>query len=701
MTLFRWKLLCSLSVLAWAHIAGAQVAEEEELALAYGDKAFVTIATGSRQNISKAPAVASVITARDIEAMGATDLDQVLESVPGVHVSVFSSPYLPIYGIRGIHTGYNPQVLMLINGIPINNVFLGDRSRGWGGFPLENVARIEVIRGPGSALYGADAFAGVINVITKTAAEINGLDYGARIGSFRNREAWIQYGGDLGPVQAAFYLRAGKTDGQRETVSADAQSTLDRIFGTRISRAPGPVATARDAVDARMDLAMGLWRVRAGVQHRSIGMGAGLGDSLDPDSRELSRRVYTDLTYDNPNFARDWSLTAQAAYFDIKDLPGDPAFMLFPPGAFGGAFPDGVIGNPGHYERHSQFSLSAFYTGFKDHRIRLGIGHKIEDLYKTVEYKNFRFVVLPGIGPALVPVGALADFSDTADVFLRPHKRTVNYVFAQDEWRLAKDWSLTIGVRQDDYSDFGSTTNPRLALVWDAAYNFIVKAMHGRAFRAPSFAELYNINNPVAFGNPNLRPETIVTNELAFSWQPTSTLQTNLSLFRYRMDDILRFSANADPSTGATAQNTGGQTGRGLEVEVTWDANRNLRLSGHLARQRSIDLATGQDAGLAPHRKLFLHADWRMAPFWSLGTVVTHVGDRRRQPGDSRPQIADYTTVDLTLRREKIAGNWDLRASVLNLFNREAKEPSLAPGSIPYDLPLARRSFYLQLQHKL
>ena len=80
---------------------------------------------------------------------------------------------------------------------------------------------------------------------------------------------------------------------------------------------------------------------------------------------------------------------------------------------------------------------------------------------------------------------------------------------------LPSDWYLTAGVRHDQYSDFGGTTNPRLALVWDTAYNLTSKLLYGQAFRPPSFSELYNINNPVGQGNPNLKPETNQSVELA------------------------------------------------------------------------------------------------------------------------------------------------------------------------------------------
>ena len=167
------------------HHAHAQVTtDEEEMSLVFGDASTVSIATGSQQPLRRAPAVASVITAQDILAMGVTDLDDALESVPGLHVSRYQQFYTPRYFIRGIYSDLNPQTLVLQNGQPLTTLLTGNRGLAFGDTPVENVARVEVIRGPGSALYGADAFAGVINIITKSAAEVDGTEFGVRAGSF-------------------------------------------------------------------------------------------------------------------------------------------------------------------------------------------------------------------------------------------------------------------------------------------------------------------------------------------------------------------------------------------------------------------------------------------------------------------------------------------------------------------------------------
>jgi outer membrane receptor for ferrienterochelin and colicins len=680
------RILCAFLASAWIGTVAAQTTEEEDLALAYGDKSMISIVTGSPQPVTRAPAVATVITAHDITAMGAIDLDQALESVPGLHVSMTNAGNHPVYEFRGIATKSNSQVLLLVNGIPITNVLWGDRGEVWGGMPLENVQRIEVIRGPGSALYGADAFSGVINVITKTAADINGTEYGLRAGSFNSRDVWVQHGGKLGAFDAAFYLGAGKTDGQKGIIQQDAQSAWDGILATNASLAPGPVNDERKGIDARADLSHEAWRLRGAYQQREVGTGAGVAGSLDPNGRGHASKLYLDISYDKANWAPNWDVSGVAGYSNIKEY-GDPAYMLFPPGAFGGAFPNGMIGNPAHSERHTHASVSAFYTRFDQHRIRIGTGYRIEDLYQVQETKNYdaTFQPLPG---------GLTDVSgNPALVYMFPHTRNVSYAYAQDEWSFAQDWTLTAGVRHDRYSDFGGTTNPRLALVWNAAYNVVVKAMHGTAFRAPSFAELYAINNPVATGNPNLKPETITTDELAFSWQPVARLQNNLNFFRYRMRNIIF------PAT--PYQNTGDQVGRGLEWESTLDVTSDVRMTGNYSLQHSIDQTSGQDAGMAPHRRLFVLAAWRFAPLWHVSTKANYVAGRMREPGDTRPKIPDYTLVDLILRRDGIAGNWNIRAMVTNLFDRNAMEPTFKSVGMTSDLPLPGRAFYLQFQHKL
>ncbi len=692
--------LCMMAMLPSAQ-AQANPEEEELSSLAFGDQPTVSIATGSEQPLRRAPAVATVITAQDIAAMGATDLDEVLEMVPGIHVSRSIQAYSPLYVIRGISSDYNPQTLVLQNGVPMTTLFIGNRGNAWFGLPLENIARIEVIRGPGSALYGADAYSGVINIITKTAADTPGTEFGLRGGSFNTWNTWVQHGGKLGPVDVAGYLRVGHTDGFKEKIEVDNQTLVDqelaRLFGytQRASLAPGPVNNGFDALDGSLDLSYQQWRFRAGYKLRDNGQtGPGISGALDPVGQVKSERITADFSWNGIQIAKDWDLGLVASFLHYtQQFP--VGLRLFPPGAFAGSFPNGVIGAPNTWEQQMRLSLVSTYSGFKNHNLRFGIGHDDLDLYRTQEIKNF----VLGFPPTPITPGADVVEVSVADSFMTPHRRQVDYLYVQDEWRLARDWALTGGIRSDHYSDFGDTTNPRLALVWDVSLALTAKLLYGQAFRAPAFTELYSINNPIVRGNTALKPETIDTWETAFAWQARPDLDVNLSLFRYSMKDIIRATAQPDGST--QFNNAGEQKGHGAELEATWRATRALRLQGNYAWQRSIDVTSRHDAGYAPRHHLFGRADWSVTSGLLLGGQVNRVAGRKRALGDPRPDIGDYTTLDLSLRTNLGSKGWEFSGAVRNVFDADAREPTLPSNGIPGDLPLAGRSFYLQAIYRM
>ncbi len=687
--MFKKFSLMVISVFLVSNFSYAGIDEEDELSLSYGDEDFISIATGRKQPIAKAPAVASVITSSDIRAIGAKDITEALELVPGLHVSKKAGGYEPIFVVRGIFSEFNPQVLILINGSPITSLLFGNRGEVWAGMPVEAISRIEVIRGPGSAVYGADAFAGTINIVTKNSSEIDGAEMGVMASTFNTVRAWAQYGGAIDDWELSLSLEVLDTNGQSEEVNSDIQSILDQAFFTTASLAPEGINLGRKSLDFRLDVSNGIWRLRAGYQaRRDVQSGAGASQALDPIGEGESDRLNFDITYQNKNL-EDWEIEVKASYFDVSI---ETDLVLFPPGAFNtifpGGFPDGVIGKPDVYERHYRFDTSGFYTGFDGHDIRLGAGYHYQDQYRIEETKNFMTAITPA-GALPVPLGGLIDVSDIAP-FNREEVREVSYLFIQDEWKLIRDWSLTAGVRYDHYSDFGDTVNPRFALVWDTANNLTTKLLYGRAFRAPSFAEQFNINNPIAIGNDNLDPEIINTYELAFDYTPSSSLRMGLNIFYYEMQDIIRFTP--------VARNTGDQTGQGLEWEFEWTVSDEFTVRGNYALQDSEDEDTDGDAPNAPQQQLYLRADYELMPGWSLNAQLNHVMDRERAIGDLRPGVDDYTILDLTLIGKELLRGVDLTISVRNLTDEDAFEPSLAPGLIPNDLPLAGRSVFAEIR---
>lgn len=672
--------------------------EEEALIELYGDEETISIATGSVQPISRAPAVATVITAQDIKEMGATDVDKVLEAVPGLHVSRNTFANAPIYIFRGVYSEFNPQVLMLINGISVNNLFQGDRGLIWGGMPVEAISRIEIIRGPGSALYGADAFAGVINIITKQANEIDGLEVGSRVGNFNMHDLWVLYGGEVAGFDVAFTLEGRQTDGDDEDIDSDFQTILDSGFGTNASLAPGSVSNERDWLDTRLDISKGNWQFRAGLQSRqNVGSGVGVGEALDQSGEFSSNRWNADLTYNNNTWFDNLDLTSQVSFFNTSQEV-DEDQLIFPPGAvvpgLGGPFPNGVIGNPEGWERHLRYKLTALFSGIENHLIRIGGGYTNSKLYKVKEEKNFG---LDGNGVP-IPLGSPpVDVTDTPAVFIPEKHRDNTFVFLQDVWQLGNDWELTAGLRYDDYNDFGDTWNPRLALVWAARHDLTAKLLYGEAFRAPSLAEFRLQNNPVALGNDELDPEKMETIELAFDYQPKDNLRLGLNLFRYEWDDIIQYAPSPSLPVGfLQAQNIGKQDGYGFEFEFDWNVSRTLNVLGNFAHQNSEDKTTHEDAGNAPEHQFYVRTDWEFKPGWKISPQWNFVLDRERPPGDTRSDIDDYDILDITLRHTSYSGRWEFALSGRNILNKRAFEPTST--SIAGDYPLARRSAWGELR---
>jgi iron complex outermembrane receptor protein len=660
----------------------------------------VSIATGNQQSTARAPAVTTVITAQDIEAIGARDLDEALETVPGLHVARIKD-YSPIYTIRGLYTQINPEILMLINGIPFKSLYAGNRGFSWGGMPINMIARIEVIRGPGSAVYGADAFAGVINVITKTKEEIKGTEVGTRIGSFNTYEGWALHGDTWNGVDIVASLEYLTTAGQKGIVRADAQTQYDKIYHTHASLAPGSVNVGVDSIDARIDVKKGTWQARAGYQgRRDLGGGTNITQTLDPQGHRTADRISADLTYHNPDFAPHWDVTAQLSYLDIQFQFFD---NLYPPGAFGGRYPEGYIAHIGAPDRHLGLDTFAFYSGFQQHLFRLGAGYHDADQYQVSDVQNYG--TNPATGLPIPPGDPLVVLSNTPYAFSKPGKRQSGYLSVQDAWTIANDWELTAGVRHDNYSDFGGTTNPRLALVWQPRYDLTSKLMFGKAFRAPAFLELYSINNPVRTGNPNLKPEVTNTWELAFDYRATQHLHLATNLFRYDINDKIDYVPNPDGKAIIT-QNVGRWKGEGFELEARWKMSAWSSLLANYSYVKATDKNNGSDTGFYPQQSAYLRTDWLLLPNWYLDAQAKWIADRQRLFGDPRPAIADYTTVDLTLRYKDIrAGRANVAFGIRNLFNVDAWEPSLGPDSkgmiaIPYDLPLAKRSLFVEWRYR-
>lgn len=672
---------------------------------------------GDPEPISQAPAVASVITAEQIRKMGATHLDEVLESVPGLHIVPSQvRPLDPIYSIRGVHSQTNNQVLTLLDGLPVTHQLTGGPLFVYR-MPVANIARVEIIRGPGSAVYGADAFAGVVNIITKTAKDIDGSEVGFRLGSFDTANAWALHSTQIKGWDVAVGFEWQRSDGDEDrVVERDLQSGLDQIFGTSASRAPGSLQTGFEVLDAHLTLEKDDWTVRLwGWLQNDKEVGAGASQSLDPEGKIDSTHLLLDVDY-RTELSESWRVGTRLSFLYLDQVQDGnlrifPRGTVLPIGADGNVnfsqpvapvvFPDGFIGNPSDYDRTLSLDTFAIHEGKGQHRWRLGAGFNTHWV-DTAETLNFGPGVIDGRQP--VVDGTLTDITDSPFIFVSDQEREQWYLSLQDRWEVSPRWELTAGVRFDRYSDFGSTLNPRFALVRKPSPDrnpdlsqLTTKLLYGTAFRAPSFVELFLENNPVQIGNPDLDPETIEVLELVFDYRPSKELRTAVSLFAYEIEDLIDLVPDQGASSN-TYQNAKQQDGYGFEVETAWQVTGRFHLSGNFSVQRSKDGVTKAAVPFAATRQLYVASQWAFLPDWTFASRVNWIVGRERAPGDPRPSLDDYVLVDVSLRNQRLSAAWEMAVGVRNLFDEQAFEPS--SGEIPGDYPLAGRSAFFELRRR-
>lgn len=731
---FHWNCAILTILLATNVTAFAATPENQFLDLGLEDLANVEItsATGTSKPLRLAPSVASVVTAEDIKAMGAKTVAEALEFVPGVHVSKSFNRLSDVFVIRGVTSLFNSQVLFLINGKPIKDIQTQSRPGNFN-MPTANISRIEIIRGPGSAVHGADAFSGVINVITKTPGEINGTIMGGRIGSFNSKDAWLQTSGDQGGWKSALSFEYISSDGdRRRTIDTDAQRNLfDNInlasSRPRSSITPGPLNTKYDIYNTTLTTTKDNWNIWFNSYNMRTGVGAGVAAALDNVGKQDTDMYSLSVDYSDKKFSDNVELVTNFFY---SKLNYDVYYQLLPPGgvypvgADGNLFtaghsscpmmnlgqglaptclvffPQGVIGNPGARIDTSSLEVAFNYRRFQNHLIRLAFGGSYSAM-EAREKKNFGPGVINGTNltaPNDVIDGRLTDVTGTSGIYIPNKSRSLAYMSLQDEWGFAPNWELTGGVRYDNYSDFGETVNPRLALVWATSYNLTTKMLYGKAFRAPSFGELYYINNPSAAGDPNIHPETMDMYELAFDYRPTLDLSSVINTYKYRVDGLI------DLISGQ-AKNTYNIGGYGLEADIAYKMSKNIKLLTNYAWQHSENTDTNEAMANVPKQQASAGLRYQTTQSCAINTKAKWVSGRKRSQNDSRQNIADYTTVDFIFGCVRPKNQLGVTIALRNAFNQDAREPApynpnLGASIIPHDYPLEGRNAYIEMSYK-
>lgn len=623
--------------------APVQVAAYTEEAILFREIPSVYGASKYEQKVTEAPSSVSIITADEIRRYGYRTLADILKSVRSFYVT-YDRNYSYV-GVRGFGRpgDYNTRILLLIDGHRTNeNVYDGAYVGTDAIIDADLIDRVEIIRGPGSSLYGSNAFFAVINVITRRGRDVKGLEASGEGAGFRTVKGRATYGNRY-------------SSGLEVLISGSAyESKGQDLFYPDLGWTRETDADRSGQGFFKLSFGDLMLSGASSSRAKGIPTGAFGTDFGDPANKTRDKRSYFDLGYSH-QFGGQTDLSARA-YYDHYKYEGDYKYA-------------GVLNRDRGYGTWwgGEVKLITALPGSQ----RLTAGAELVE-HRRQDQENHD----------IDPYALYTDVQKHSNIWA---------VYLQDEITLAKELLLNAGIRYDRYDGFGGTTNPRLALLFAPDEKSAVKFLAGSAFRAPNVFELYFVsltNEP----NPALQPEKIATYELVYE-QYFGNLRAALGGYYYRTKDLIN---QVETAPGITSfRNIDKVTARGgeFEIENTWSPGIEGKLSYTI--QRAEDKLTGEPLTNSPAHLAKLSVTVPVIARKVLVGVEEQVMSRRRTVNGST--AGGFAVTNLTVFSREVLDRLEVSASVYNLFDKEYGDPVSADLSPLDTVPQDGRNYRVKL----
>jgi len=415
-----------------------------------------------------------VITSKDLESTCAKDLAGTLTKITSVNISNYGGlGALKNIRMRGSTAS---QILVLIDGRPINNPRDGEVDLST--IPLDNIARVEVVHGPASSLYGAGAMGGTINIITKNPPkEKQKTELISTFGTFRTYTERLKHGARISNLGYLITSGYQSSDGFRKNSEFSAKD-FNTKFEYRLND------------NNNLILNSGFYKSRAGAP--------GPITTPDIDDKQINLKNFIDINW---GFKPDTSTEFKTKIYNNYDR------LEFNENSADSIFDTGT----------GKFIHTTQVRG-----LDLQFNKKLFDIYQTIFGLNY--------------VTNLNDSSSSAK-----HKYTVRAGYMESEWDLLKNLKVNLGARIDDYSNFGTEVNPSAGFAYNFSEKVKLHGLIGRSFRAPTFNDLYWPNQGWAKGNPNLKPEKGITEELGIEVNANKYFLTGITYYHSNYSELINW----------------------------------------------------------------------------------------------------------------------------------------------------------------
>lgn len=613
----------------------------EELIL-FQEIPSVYSASKYEQKVTEAPSSVSIITEDEIKKHGYQNFAEILQSVRGFHVTYDRNyHYLGVRGF-GLPGDYNTRILLLIDGHRINDAIYNQAPIGTD-FPIDIdlIKRIEIIRGPGSSLYGTNAFFAVINVITRPGRNFRGVEASAGAGSFETYKGRVSYGEKFqSGLEMVFSGSYYSSDGD------------DHLFFKEFDEPETNNGIASDLDNDRFK------NIFAGLLYRNLSFQVNYHKrEKDVPTAPYSTR-FNELFFTEDE--RGWAdLKYERIIGDQINLMArfNYNFYHYNDDYFSTDYPGTVKTSDDVDSQWFQGEVQLTKTLLEAHKCTFGLDSRYSIQQDQRLFNHIQEGAIPSIRREI----------------LDDHRNSQYWaVYSQDEFTVTDYLTLHAGIRFDYFETFGGIVNPRAALIYTPFEKTTFKFVYGRAFREPNTYELYYKDDTYQKANPDLDPETIDTYEIIYEQYLGKHFRGTIVGFYNSIDNLIV--SRTDDTDGLNVfENVDRVRAKGLEFELEekWESGLEGRASYTI--QETENTTTGKDLENSPEylakfniiipvikRKLFLSGEEQYT-------------SRRNTLNGKFAE--DFFVTNMTLYSRNIFKTLEVSGGVFNLFNKEYEDP--------------------------
>ncbi len=597
--------------------------------------------------ISVAPSAVSIVTAADIKAYGYHTLAEILESMRGLYIT--DDRAYSFLGGRGFGSpgGYTGRIMLLLDGTQVNdNIYHSVGLDYWGIVDVALIERVEYVSGPGSTIYGNNAFFGIINVVTKKGHAINGLQVIGEAASYGGREVKVNYGKRLENgaevlLSASGFNSQGQNHFYPQAVSGNSDGVARDLDGQQSQRLFGK-------------LEWNNWFAELAYSNRK---------------KDIPTAPYgTD--FNAPHRYEDSSLLASLKH----DRQLSPALQISLHTYYGKYHFDGLSTYDStpwlEYSIGQWWGANAQFVGtwFQNQRILFGAEFRDDFQQKIV----------------------------TPDANVNVTEQTFS-LYAHDEITINAQWQVNLGARLDTNKNaLGKVSNaisPRVALIYKPLDSTTLKLSQSTAYRRASpFEKWYEGGGLLT--NPNIKPEHITATELVVEHRLDTNTRLQGSLYRYSTADYIKSVWVGDSQSRFINTNGGSSDGAELEFEKHWDNSTRLRTS--VAIQGAEDgeglwqINSPRQMGKINLSVPLMHQAWRAA--FEMQTYSS-----RRTGHDTI--MGGYSLANLTISAGKLLPNVSLAFGIRNLFDRDYASVAPPDNTLQTVIPQDGRRVWFRMTY--